>query len=199
MDCPMAAGDITIDARFLHGTLSPRGFPIARRNPIPQAEVLYDYQTSIHADATQVPIPASTAAVTASPAQLFNQTLGGCLLSRTPYSSSLASRGIIPLSRTTYQPEGSGKSTFRQLGQTDPVTPTLITSTGPIRGVRVDQYPRRHQCTMCDADYALVSGLNRHFTEKHLPWMACDFCDFQYPLGRKYLLTRHLETDHPIA
>lgn len=205
----MAAGDITIDPRFLECVPFPGGFPtyfpIAARNPIPQPDVLDNYQLSRDVDTNQEPVSDGTpAVVTASPGVTvypppFNQTLGGYLVTDPPFSSSLVNCGATPPSRTTYQTEGSGQPTFGQLGQTDQGTTTLSASVGPIPGVTVDQYPRRHQCTMCDADYSLVSGLNRHFTEKHLPWMACDFCDFQYPLGRKYLLTRHLETDHPNA
>lgn len=74
---------MTIDTRCLDGTLSPGGFSITRRNSIPQVEVLYDYQQSIHAKATLEPIPDGTpAAVTASPVQLLNQPL--------------TNRGVIP-------------------------------------------------------------------------------------------------------
>lgn len=208
-DYHVATGDTTMGPRFLKYIPSPGGFPtrfpIAARNPIPRPDVLYDYQPSRHVDTNQEPVPDGTPAVdTASPGVTvypppFNQTLGGYLVSDPAFSYSLVNRVVTPPSRTTFQTEGSGQPTFRQPGQTDQGTPTLSVPSGPIRGVTVDQNPRRHQCTMCDADYSLVSGLNRHLTEKHIPWMSCDFCDFQYPLGRKYLLTRHLETDHPIA
>jgi hypothetical protein len=202
MDYPMAAGGITVPPRFSKCALSSGGFPIIPRNPILQPEALYDHQASIHVDITQEPIPDYTpAAVTASPGVAmyslpFDPTLGGYLVSGPPSSPSLVNRGVTPPSRTTYQTEGSGQSTSRPLGQTDQGSSNISASLGPIRGVRVDQQPRRHQCTTCNAEYALVSGLNRHVTEKHLPWMSCDFCGFQYPSGRKYLLTRHLNIDH---
>jgi hypothetical protein len=198
-----------MDPRFLKYTPPPGGFPtyfpIATRNQIPRPDAFYDYQSSRYVYANQEPVQDGTPAVdTASPSVTVypspsNQTLGGYLASDPAFSSSPVNHGVTSPSRTTYQTEGSVQPTFRQPGQTDQGTPTLSACSGPIQGVTVDRYPRRHQCTMCDADYSLVSGLNRHLTEKHLPWMACDFCDFQYPLGRKYLLTRHLETDHPIA
>ena len=179
----------------------PTYSPIAARNPSSWPDVFDDHQLSRDVYTNQELVSDGTPAVfTASPDVTvtlpFNQTLGRCLVTDPPFSSSLVNSGATPPSRTTHQTEGSGQLTSGQLGQTDQGTTTLSASTGLIRGV-VDQYPHRHQCTICDADYSLVSGLNRHFTEKHMPWLACDFCDFQYPLGRKYLLTRHLETDHP--
>ena len=189
--------------RYLEYAPSPVGSPIALRNSITRPEVGYVYQPSGNGDPMQEPIRGSiSAAVTASPgvavySPAFNQTLEGHVVSGPPFSSSLVPRGVVHPSRITYQSEGSGQSASRQLGQTCQDSPTPSTSAGQIRGVGVDQQPHRHQCSMCDADYAGVSGLNRHHTEKHLPWMACDFCGFQYPLGRKYLFTRHLEKDHP--
>ena len=202
-DYPMAAGDSSIDPH-LECALSSGGFSIAPRTPISRPEVFDDYQPSRHVNITQELIPDGTpAVVTALPGAAvysppFNQTLGVYVVSGPSFSSSLANRDVIHPSRTTYQSEENGQVSH-QLGQVNRGTPTLSAFTESIRGVGMNQQPRRHQCTMCDADYAGISGLNRHFTEKHLPWMACDFCGFQYPLGRKYLLTRHLETDHANA
>ena len=202
IDYPTAASDITIDPRYLEYAPSLVGFPFAPRNSITRPEVGYVYQSSGNGDPIQEPIPGSIpAGVTASPGVAvysppFNQTLGEYVVSSPPFSYSPVNRGVIHPSRISYQTERSGQSTSRQLGQAYQDFPTPSASTRPIGGVGVDQHPRRHQCSMCDADYAGVSGLNRHYTEKHLPWMACDFCGFQYPLGRNYLLTRHLETYH---
>lgn len=204
MEYHVVANDITIDPRLWECIPIPGGpptyFPITARNSIFRPDVLDDYQPSRDTYTNQEPSSDGTPAVfTASPGVTvmspFNQTPGGFLVVD-PSLSSLVNSGATPPSRTTYQTEGR-QPTFGQLGQTDQSTSTPSASIKPIQGVTVNQYRRRHQCTMCDADYSLVSGLNRHLTEKHLPWMACDFCDFQYPLGRKYLLTRHLETDHP--
>lgn len=204
----MAAGDITVHSRFSECALSSGGSPITPRNTIPQPEVLYVHRPSRHVDITQEPIPYCTpAAVTASPGGAvyssppFSQTtLRGYPVSGPLSSPSLVDRGVTPPSRTTYQTEGSGKPTSRSLGLTDQGPSNPSASPGPIRGMGVDQQPRRHQCTICNSEYDSVSGRNRHVKEKHLPWMACDFfCGFQYPLGRRYLLTRHLERDHPKA
>ena len=204
IDYPPVAGDITIDPRYLEYVPSTVGFPIALRNSITPPEV-HDHQSYGNGDPIQEPIPGHIpAAVTASPGMAvysppFNQTLGIYTVSGPPFLSSLVNRGIVHPSCISYQTERSGQSTSRQLDQTYQDSPTPSTSTGQIGGVGVDQHPHRHQCSLCDADYAGVSGLNRHHTEKHLPWMACNFCGFQYPLGRSYLLTKHLKRYHPNA
>lgn len=201
VDYPIVAGDVTIDPRYLECAPSPVGFPISPRNSVTRPEVGYDYQPY----GNEEPIPGYTPAeVTASfgvavYSPPFNQILQVYVVSGPPFSSSLVNNGVIQSSRITYQTEGSGHSTSRQLGQAYQDSPTPSASTGKAGGVLVDQPPHRYQCSMCDADYAGVSGLNRHYTEKHLPWMDCDFCGFQYPSGRKYLLTIHLKTYHPNA
>ncbi|KAI9457792.1 hypothetical protein BJY52DRAFT_1374441 [Lactarius psammicola] len=190
IDFPLAAGDIMIDPRYLGCALSPSGFPVAPRNSIPRPEVRYDYQPSSHGDTTQEPIPDSTPAeVTTSPRVAvyplpFNQIPGpysGYLVPGHPSSPTLENSSAVPLVSPAYQNEGNGPSTPRQLlGQIFQDTPTLSPTAEPIRGVEVDQHPSRHQCTMCDAKYARFSGLNRHYKDMHLPWIACGFCGLKF-------------------
>ena len=205
----MAAGDITIDSRYLECSPTPGGFPIAGRNTTPRQEVRY-HQPSGHDDITQDPIPEGTpAAVTTSPGAAmyppyFDPVPGaysGHLVSGHPSSSSLVNSGIVLPANSAHQNEGNGLSTSRLLltSQSYQDTLTLSTTAVPILGVEVDQHPNRHQCTVCDAKYAWPSGLNRHYKDVHLPWISCDFCGLEFSSGRRYLLTKHLETDHPNA
>jgi hypothetical protein len=210
MDNPMAAGDITIDPRYVD--CAPLdGLPIAPRNPIPRLEVRYDYQPSGlgYGDTNQEPIPNGTpAAVTASPGVAmypppFNQlevpgAYSGYHVSDHPSSSSLVNRGVVLPAHPVYQNEGNGLSSSRQLpGQAYQDTPTS-SATSSIAGP-IDQHTGRHQCTMCVASYARLSALNRHNKDKHTAWRACALCGFRFSSGRGYILTRHLENDHPDA
>ncbi len=160
----------------------------------------YDYQPSGHSDTTQEPIPgAPPTVVTASPRGTvylppFTQTPGVYPVSGRPLPPSLVNCGVIPPTHTTYQNEGNGQSISRQLGQTYQDTPTFSATAEPIRGMGVDQHPSRYQCTRCDHDYAQISGLNRHFMDKHAAWMVCSGCNSEFSLGRVYKYTEHLQT-----
>ena len=188
----MTGSDITIDARYdLEYTQTPGASPIVPRNTIPRLEVRYDEPPG-HGDPIQEPIPNGTpAAVTASPGVAvyppsFNQSLEAYLISGHPLSSSLGNRGVIPPADTTHHNEESRRSTLSQLlDQTN--------TAGLTRGAGVN-HPSRHQCTECDASYARLSGLNRHYKDKHMTWMTCRRCNSEFSLGRMYKFTEHLET-----
>ena len=194
----MTRSDTTIDPHHLEYTQTPGGFPMALRNSIPWPKVRYDYRPPGHGDPIQEPIPdGPPTAVTASPGMEvypppFNQTPGARLVSSHPLSSSLVNSDVVPPARTAYQKKGNGKPS-RQLRQTYQDTPTLSNTAGPIRGVGVDQHPSRQQCTMCDASYARLSGLNRHYKDKHTARMACRHCNSKFSLGRMYRFTEHLQ------
>ncbi|KAI9433955.1 hypothetical protein H4582DRAFT_958833 [Lactarius indigo] len=204
---PMTRNDhTTIDPRYLEYAPTPAGgFHVTPRNWIPRPEVRYDYQLPGHGDPIQVPIPADApCAVTAPPGvavypSLFNQTFEAYPVSgnRSAFSSSPVNRGDIPPARAAHQNEGNvGKSASRQLGRSYPDTATLSNSTGLVRGAGGDQleHPSRHRCRECDASYARLSGLNRHYKDKHTAWMACHHCNSRFSFGRKYKFTEHLQT-----
>ncbi|KAH9057639.1 hypothetical protein EDB87DRAFT_1003801 [Lactarius vividus] len=165
---PMAADDITVGPRYLGRAPLPGGFPIAPRNSIPRPpDVRCDYQPSGDSGITRESIPDDThAIVTTSPRMAvypppFDQVPGvysDYLISGHLSSSSLVNSGVVPPVHISYQIEGNGLSTPRQLlGQTHQDTPTLSSTAGPIQGV-VDQHLSRYQCTICDATYARLSG-----------------------------------------
>ena len=189
----MTGSDITVVPRSLEYAPGPDGFQIAPQNPIPQPEVRYDCQTPGHDDPIQEPPDGTPAAIYPSPFKRVPLAYPGYLVGHPP-SSSLVNSGVVLPAHPTYQNEGNGPSTRQLLGQTYQDTPTLSATAGPI-----DQRPTRsrHQCTVCDASYARLSGLNRHYKDVHFPWISCDFCGLEFSSGRRYLLTRHLKTDHP--
>lgn len=193
-DNPMTRSYTPIDPRYdLEYALTPSGFPVVPRNSNPRPEAHYDYQPPRHGDPIQEPTPnGNPSRVITSPDMAvyppsFNQTLGAYLISGRPYSSSLVNRSAIPPTHTTHKNKESRQSSL--LGQT-----YQATTVGPIRGVGVDQRLSRHQCTMCDASYARPSGLNRHYKDKHMAWMACHHCNSEFSLGRMYKFTEHLQT-----
>ncbi|KAH9001754.1 hypothetical protein EDB92DRAFT_98946 [Lactarius akahatsu] len=174
--------DITIDPLCLEYTPTSDGFQIASRNSIPRPEVRYDHQLPGHGDPIQGPIRDGLPAVTALPGVAvypspFNQTFGAYPVSgqRGTLSSTPVNRGDIPPACTACQTEGNGRSASQQLGQSYQDTPTSSNSAGPVQGAGGDQleYPSRHRCRECDASYARLSGLNRHYKDKHTAWMAC--------------------------
>ncbi|KAI9433954.1 hypothetical protein H4582DRAFT_958739 [Lactarius indigo] len=210
MAYPLTLDDITVGPRYLERAPGPPpgGFPIAPRNSVPRPpEVHGDHQPSGASGITRGSIPDGTPVVTTSPRMAmylppFNQVpevYSDYLISGHPSSSSLVNNGAVTRVHISYQIEGNRLSTSQQLpGQTYQDTPTLSSTVRPIRGV-VDQHPSRYQCSICDAKYAWLSGLNRHYKDTHLPWIACDVCGLEFPSGRRYLLTKHLETHHPEA
>ena len=161
--------DITMDPRPLEYAPAPDGFQNSPRNSIPPAELRYDYQTQ------------GTPAAMHSPP--FNQVPGTYYDHGHAHSSesSLVNSDVVPPPHPTTHP-------------TNQDTPTLSATVGPI-----DPQPSRHQCTLCVASYTRLSGLNRHHKDVHLPWISCDHCGLEFSSGRRYLFTRHLETDHPNA
>ncbi|KAH9042987.1 hypothetical protein EDB84DRAFT_887293 [Lactarius hengduanensis] len=201
---PMTRNDTTIDPRYLEYAPTSGGFQIAPQNTIP--EVRCDYQLPGYGDPIQEPIPESgIPAVTALPGVAvymspFNQTFGAYPVSgqRDTLSSTPVHRGDIPPACTAYQSEGNGQSTSRQLGQSYQDTPEFFYSAGPVRDAGGDQleHPSRqsYRCRECDASYARLSGLNRHYKDKHTAWMACRHCNSKFSLGRKYKFTEHLQT-----
>jgi hypothetical protein len=147
MDCPMAAGDITIDPRYLGCSPTPGGFPVAARNTIPRQEVLCDHQFSGHDDIKEAIPDGTPAAVTTSPGAAmypphYNQVpeaYSDHLVSGHSSSSSLVHSDVVLHALPAHQHLGNGLSTFRPLlNQTCQFT--LSTTTGPIRGVGVDQH-----------------------------------------------------------
>ncbi|KAH9171472.1 hypothetical protein EDB89DRAFT_1971319 [Lactarius sanguifluus] len=187
---PMAADDITVGPRYLGRAPPPGGFPIAPPNSVPRLpEVHCDYQPSGDSGITRESISDGIpAAVTTSPRMGVYPP---------PFNQLPGNSAVVTPVHISYQIEGNGLPTSRQLlGQTHQDTPTSSSTAGPIRGV-VYQHPSRYQCIICDAKYAWLSGLNRHYKDTHLPWIACDFCGLEFPSGRRYLLTKHLETHHP--
>lgn len=186
MGCPVAAGDVTMDPQYLEYAPTPSGLSITPRHDGPTQGLI---------------LGASPVAATASPGVTvavyppsFNQASGTYLISDHSPSSSLVNRDVVPPANTTNQNEGNGQSTSRRLGQTYKDTPPLFNTAGPIRGVGVNQHPSRHQCTVCDASYARLSGLSRHYKDKHMAWMACRRCNTKFSLGRMYQFTEHLQT-----
>ncbi|KAF8267545.1 hypothetical protein EI94DRAFT_1312021 [Lactarius quietus] len=191
---PVTWSDITIDPRYdLEYSSTPDGFPIVPQNSLPRTE---ESQPPGHGDPIQEPMPKGTpAVVTASPGvtvcpPFFNQTLGAYLAPSQPLSSSRVKSGDIPPAHTNPQSEDNRQSTFRQLlGQTYQANTTV-----PIRGPGVNQHVGRHKCTICDASYTRLSGLNRHYKDKHLAWMPCRRCNSEFSLGRMYKFTEHLQS-----
>ncbi|KAN0131611.1 hypothetical protein V8E53_010453 [Lactarius tabidus] len=199
MDDPMTGSDIPIYPRYdLEYVPTLSDFPIVPRNSNPLPEARHHYQPPGHGDPIQGPVPNSTPPrvialpdVAMYPPSL-NQTLGGAYLtSGHPLSSSLINRGSV-------HPAHKNKES-RQTRLLDQTYPTYPTNTvGPIRPrirrAGVDQRLSRHQCTMCDASYLRPSGLNRHYKDKHMTWMACHHCNSEFSLGRMYKFTEHLQT-----
>ena len=200
MDYSTTRDDTTNNPCYSEYAPTPGDFSISSQIAIPRPEVHYDYQLSRFrpADPTQEPISNGTdAAGSASHGVAvypppFNLTPGSYLVPGHPLSSSLVNHSVVSTARTTYQNERKSRQyTSRQLGQAHEDAPTLLTTAGPIRGVGVNQ---RHQCTKCNASYVRLSGLNRHYKDKHSAWMACDRCSSEFSLGRMYKFTEHLET-----
>ncbi|KAH8980820.1 hypothetical protein EDB86DRAFT_503911 [Lactarius hatsudake] len=200
------ADDITVGPRYLGRAPPPGGFPIAPRNSIPRPpEVHCDYQPSGDSGITRESIPDGIPAAVTTSLRMglypppFDQVPGvysDYLVSGNPSASSLVNSGVVTPVHISYQIEGNGLPTSQQLlGQTHQDTPTSSSTAGPIQGV-VYHDPTRYQCIICDAKYAWLSGLNRHYKDTHLPRIACDFCGLEFPSGRRYLLTKHLETHH---
>jgi hypothetical protein len=188
----MTGSDITMvsRSRSLEYAPAPDGFQIAPRNSITPPVVRYDYQNPGHGgEPIQRLSDGTPTAMYPPPFKQVPGAYSGYLVSG--HRPSVNSGVVLP----ARQNEGDGLSVSQQLlGQTHQVTPTLSATARPI-----DQGPSRHQCTMCDASYARLSGVNRHYKDVHLPWISCDFCGLEFSSGRRYLLTRHLETDHPQA
>ncbi|KAH9171473.1 hypothetical protein EDB89DRAFT_1971353 [Lactarius sanguifluus] len=182
----------------------PSHLSMTSRNSISRPEVRYDYQLPGHGDPIQGPILNGLPAVTALPGVAvypspFNQTFGTYPVSGQPGTGTLSStpvnRGDIPPACTACQTEGNGQSFSQQLGQSYQDTPTFSNSAGPVQGAGGDQleHPIRHRCRECDASYARLSGLNRHYKDKHTAWMACRHCNSKFSLGRMYKFTEHLQ------
>jgi len=192
VDYAMTGGDITIDPRYSEYTPLSDSFPIAPQTVL-GPELRYGYHPPGHSNLPQEQILDGLPAAPTSPGvavypPLFNQAPSEYLISGHPPSGSttLVSRDVIRAPRL---------STFRPLlGQT-----YQSHTAGPIRGVAISPNQTRYQCIMCDANYAQLSGLNRHYKDKHLPRVACDLCGLTFSSGRAYLLTEHLETNHPSA
>lgn len=199
-DYSTTRGDATKDPAYLEYAPAPGSFSIAPQNPIPGPEIHYGYQPSRVGpdDPAQEPIPDGTIAA-GSPLHdvavyppPFNLTPGSYLVPGHSLSSSLVNRSLVPTAHTTHQNERkSRQSASRQLGQAHEDTPSSLTTAGPIRGVGENQ---RHQCTKCNASYVRLSGLNRHYKDKHSAWMACHRCSSEFSLGRMYKFTEHLQT-----
>jgi hypothetical protein len=186
----MSGNDITVESHYLEYAPTPSGFPIVPQNSIPR---VHDSQPRGHGGPIQEPIPNNPfAAVIASPDMAmhptsFNQTLVAHVVSGHPLSSSLVNGGLIPPAHMTHQNDENTQSTFgRLLGQTS--------TAGLIQGAGVTEHPSRHQCTMCDASYTRLSGLNRHYKDKHMARMACRRCKSKFSLGRMYKFKEHLQT-----
>ncbi|KAH9057634.1 hypothetical protein EDB87DRAFT_1578525 [Lactarius vividus] len=169
----------TLNPRHLEYAQIPGGFSIALRNSTPRPQVLCDPG---HGGPIQEPIPEGLpATVAASPGAAMYPPFG-----QTPWA--------YPPARTACQKGENRRSTSRQHGQTYRDTPTFSDTAGPTRSVGVDQHLSRHQCTECDASYARLSGLNRHYKDKHSARMACRRCNSEFSLGRVYTFTEHLKT-----
>ncbi|KAH9001755.1 hypothetical protein EDB92DRAFT_100122 [Lactarius akahatsu] len=200
----MAVDDITVGPRYFGRAAPPGGSPIAPQSSVPRPpEVYRDYQPSGDSGVTRGPIlDGIPAAVITSPRMVVyppvSRVYSDYIVSGHPSPSSLVNSGVVTPVHISYQIEGNRLPSRPLLGQTHKDTPTLSPTAAPIRGV-VDQHLSRYQCTICDAKYAWLSGLNRHYKDIHLPWIACDFCGLEFPSGRRYLLTKHLETHHPEA
>ncbi|KAH9057637.1 hypothetical protein EDB87DRAFT_1003513 [Lactarius vividus] len=184
----------------------PAHLSIAPRNPILRPEVRYDYQLPGRGDPIQEPMLGSgIPAVTASPGVAvylspFNQTFGAYPVSgqRDTLSPTPVNRGDIPPACTAYshRNEGNGESASRRLDQSYRDTPIFSNSAEPVRDAGGDQleHSSRHRCRECDASYAQLSGLNRHYKDKHTAWMTCYHCNSRFSSGRKYKFTEHLQT-----
>lgn len=190
----MSGNDIPIEPRYdLQYAPTPSGLPIVPQNSIPRPRV-YDYRPHGHSGLIQEPIPNNPwATVIASPDIMavhppsFNQTLVAHVVSGHPLSSSLVNGGVIPPAHATHQNDESTQSTLRRLlGQTS--------TAGLIQGAGVTEHKSRHQCTMCNASYTRLSGLNRHYKDKHMARMACRHCKSKFSLGRMYKFKEHLQT-----
>ncbi|KAH9057107.1 hypothetical protein EDB83DRAFT_1068501 [Lactarius deliciosus] len=193
--------DITIDPRYLEYAPTSDSFQMASRNSISRPEVHYDYQLPGHGDPIQGSIRDGLPAVTTLPGVAvypspFNQTFGAYPVSgqRGTLSSTPVNRGDIPPACSACQAEGNGQPS-QQLGQSYQDTPTFSNPAGPVQGAGGDQleHPIRHRCRECDASYARLSGLNRHYKDKHTAWMACRYCNSKFSLGRMYKFTEHLQ------
>ncbi|KAN0131188.1 hypothetical protein V8E53_010993 [Lactarius tabidus] len=194
VDDLMTGSHTPIGPRYdLEYAQTPSDFLIVPRNSNPRSEASYGYQPPGHGDPIQEPIPNNTPPIVIATPNVavhlpsFNQTLGTYLTSGHPLSSSLVNCGIIPPTHTTHNNEES-----RQTRLLDPTYPT--NTVRPIRRAGVDQRLSRHQCSMCDASYLRPSGLNRHYKDKHMAWMACHHCNSEFSLGRMYKFTEHLQT-----
>lgn len=60
------------------------------------------------------------------------------------------------------------------------------------------QNSKKHWCKTCNAGFSQKQGLRRHDKDVHFLRRPCPFCkDFQWSLGRKYVLRNHLKARHP--
>lgn len=56
-----------------------------------------------------------------------------------------------------------------------------------------------YQCASCCVIFSQRQGLTRHNKDKHEPKKRCDFCEFTWPRGRRYVYRGHLQEEHPDA
>lgn len=157
----------------------------------------YDHQPSRHGDTFQEPIPdyPSTAVASLPGVALYP----GYRVSGVPSLCSPVNSVVALPAHPVHQNEVDELSIDPQLLlQTYQEIPTLSATAGPIGGV-VDQHHSLYQCTLCDAVYTWPSALNRHIKDIHSPRIVCDVCGLDFPSGRKYLLTQHLERHLPFS
>ena len=172
-------------------TLSTTAGP-SRGMAVDQHPGHYDYPSG-HGDTTHELIPDSApTAVTASPEIVhlpFHFVSG-------PSNHPPVDHGVIPPVPATYQNEGNGESTSRQLSQTYQGTLTSSNTPGQISGVSADQHTSRYQCTesQCGANFARRAALNRHHKDKHGPRLVCPGCNSKFSLGRMYRFAEHRQT-----
>ncbi len=197
------------DPRYLGWAPPPGSIPITPRSSISQRELCDGHQFLVRGSSTQERLLDNCpAAVTTSPGvevclPPFNQAPGRTTSSLVTASGHIPSPSLINgdvISPTHAANENLNKGnwlpTSLQLNQSYQGNLTSSNSGKPIdwQGVGVDQFTSHHQCNMCSARYTQLSGLNRHYKEKHMPWMSCRHCNFRFSSGRMYNFTKHLQT-----
>jgi len=177
-----------VDRALVFGTGTPQSYDQMTNEPRAITDVVVNSNDRVRFMTEETPIPMMSFGAKPFPdhsprSPPYFTTNGASWLRTTPQQSNKASR-------THNEGEHPAFS----------LAPPSKLCTRKDRGMRVEKMAKKpFQCSSsgCSHSYAHRQGLTRHSKDKHSPKKQCDFCDFKWPLGRRYLYSTHLQEEHP--